>query len=86
MTSKNEKGYTLSGFYPPNIDEYESFDEWANAWSMGPFADSNYIWFDGDYTEKKARRYIHLAKLLCDPIKQAEVIKDLGGADDLEEE
>lgn len=46
----------LEGYYPPEMD---SFLGWCALWSMGPHADDNWVWFNGDYyTEEQARKVL----------------------------
>lgn len=45
----------LQGYYPPSIDAEGDFQAWSARWSMGPHAEKGWVWFEGYYTEEKAR-------------------------------
>jgi hypothetical protein len=53
------KDVWLEGYYPPRMDDWIS---WQGAWSMGPHAEPDWVWFRGDYyTEAEARGVLERA-------------------------
>ena len=54
----------LGGYHPPDIDARGGFAKWSNAWSMGPSADDDWVWFNGGYyTEEEAREVLRKKEL-----------------------
>ena len=55
----------LDGYYPPDIEVCGGFAKWSNAWSMGPSAEEDWVWFNGGYyTEEEAREVLRKKELL----------------------
>lgn len=53
MRATAHKPVWLSGYYPPKMRDWS---EWQNEWSMGPHAEADWVWFDGDFDEAEARK------------------------------
>lgn len=55
------EGVWLEGYYSPVM---ENFEDWQTEWSMGPHAEPDWVWFNGDqYTEEQARAHIKVGKV-----------------------
>ena len=51
--ASTERAVWVEGFYPATMDDWS---RWQNEWSMGPHAEPDWVWVQGDYyTEAQVR-------------------------------